>query len=63
VFIVLNESVFAQHCFFKSFQLQRSVIVYTNLYYHYENIQLANKAFSNVQQTDLLYSLAWIGQV
>jgi len=64
--IVLNESAFAQHCFFKSLQLQRSAIVYTNLgflYYRYENIQLANKAFSNAQQTDPMYSLAWIGQV
>jgi len=64
--IVLNEPAFAQHCFFKSLQLQRSAIVYTNLgflYYRYENIQLANKAFSNAQQTDPMYSLAWIGQV
>jgi tetratricopeptide (TPR) repeat protein len=64
--IVLNESGFAQHCFFKSLQLQRSAIGYTNLgflYYRYENIQLANKAFSNAQQTDPMYSLAWIGQV
>jgi superkiller protein 3 len=65
-FIVLKEAGFAQHCFFKSLQLQRSAIVYTNLgflYYRYDNIQLANKAFSNAQQTDPMYSLAWIGQV
>jgi Tfp pilus assembly protein PilF len=65
-FVVLNQSGFAQHCFFKSLQFQRSAIVYTNLgflYYRYENIQLANKAFSNAQQTDPMYSLAWIGQV
>ncbi len=39
---------------------------YTNLgflYYRHENLQLANKAFSNAQQTDPTYSLAWIGQV
>ncbi|CAF0802751.1 unnamed protein product [Rotaria sordida] len=61
----LNESGFAQHCFFKSLQLQRSAIVYTNLgflYYRHENIELANKAFSKAQQTDPMYSLAWIGQ-
>ncbi|CAF0871759.1 unnamed protein product [Rotaria sp. Silwood1] len=61
----LNESGFAQHCFFKSLQLQRSAIVYTNLgflYYRHENIQLANNAFSKAQQTDPMYSLAWIGQ-
>jgi tetratricopeptide (TPR) repeat protein len=62
---VLNESGFAQHCFFKSLQLQRTAVGYTNLgflYYRHENMQLANKAFSNAQQTDPMYSLAWIGQ-
>ncbi|CAF3843790.1 unnamed protein product [Adineta steineri] len=62
---VVNESGFAQHCFFKSLQLQRSAIAYTNLgflYYRHENINLSNKAFSNAQQTDPMYSLAWIGQ-
>ncbi len=62
----MNESGFAQHCFFKSLQLQRTAVGYTNLgflYYRHENMQLANKAFSNAQQTDPMYSLAWIGQV
>ncbi|CAF2392028.1 unnamed protein product [Rotaria sp. Silwood2] len=60
-----NESGFAQHCFFKSLQLQRTATVYTNLgflYYRHDNIQLANNAFSKAQQTDPMYSLAWIGQ-
>ena len=64
--IGLNESGFAQHCFFKSLQFQRTAVVYTNLgflYYRYDNIEMANKAFSNAQQTDPMYSLAWIGQV
>lgn len=62
----MKESGFAQHCFFKSLQLQRSAIVYTNLgflYYRYDNVELANQAFSKAQQTDPMYSLAWIGQV
>ncbi|CAF0867411.1 unnamed protein product [Adineta ricciae] len=62
---VINESGFAQHCFFKSLQLQRSAIAYANLgflYYRHENLQLANKAFSKAQQTDPMYPLAWIGQ-
>ncbi|CAF3398891.1 unnamed protein product [Rotaria socialis] len=61
----MNESGLAQHCFFKSLQLQRSAVVYTNLgflYYRHENIDLANKAFSKAQQTDPTHSLAWIGQ-
>jgi hypothetical protein len=66
IFLVFNESGFAQHCFFKSIQLQRSAVAYANLgflYYRYENIELANRAFSYAQQTDPKYSLAWIGQV
>lgn len=62
----MKESGFAQHCFFKSLQLQRTSVAYTNLgflYYRHENIDLANKAFSKAQQTDPTYSLAWIGQV
>ncbi|CAF5218904.1 unnamed protein product, partial [Rotaria magnacalcarata] len=61
----MNESGLAQHCFFKSLQLQRSAVVYTNLgflYYRHENIDLANKAFSKAQQTDPAHALAWIGQ-
>ena len=57
---VLNECAFAQHCFFKSIQFQRSAIAYANLgfvYYRFENLTLAN------QQTDPAYPLAWIGQV
>lgn len=63
---MLKESGFAQHCFFKSLQRQRTAVVYTNLgflYYRHDNIGMANKAFSNAQQTDPMYSLAWIGQV
>ena len=62
----LNESGLAQHCFLKSLQLQRSALAYTNLgflYYRHDNLQCANAAFSNAQQTDPVYSLAWIGQV
>ena len=62
----LNESGLAQHCFLKSLQLQRSALAYTNLgvlYYRHDNLQCANAAFSNAQQTDPMYSLAWIGQV
>ena len=47
-------------------QLQRSAMAYTNLgflYYRHDNLQGANKAFSNAQQTDPMYSLAWLGQV
>jgi Tfp pilus assembly protein PilF len=64
--LVLKASGFVQHCFFKSLQLQRSAMAFTNLgflYYRHENLQMANKAFSSAQQTDPMYSLAWIGQV
>ena len=62
----MKESGFAQHCFLKSLQRQRTAVTYTNLgflYYRHDNIEMANKAFSNGQQTDPMYSLAWIGQV
>lgn len=62
----MKEAALAQHCFFKSLQLQRSAIAYTNLgflYYRYDNLQTANKAFSSAQQTDPMYPLAWLGQV
>ena len=66
IYIGLNESGLAQHCFLKSLKLQRSAMAYTNLgllYYRHHNLDMANKAFSNAQQTDPTYSLAWLGQV
>ncbi|CAF1230342.1 unnamed protein product, partial [Didymodactylos carnosus] len=61
----LHTPGFAQHCFFKSIQLQRSSCAYTNLgflYYCHDNIQAANQAFSTAQQLDPQDSIAWTGQ-
>lgn len=57
----------AQHAFIKSIMLEHNnAVAWCNLgtlYLHLDNVQLANKAFSQAQRADPNYVNCWIGQV